>query len=208
MLKNFLSQVKQFLIWAICVVVFLLGWMILHVQTNYLVDMYPSTDSVVDKAQVAIVLGAAVTNGQPSDALNDRLLVGEELYRKGKVEKILITGDDGGFHSDEISIMHKFLLDREIPPDAIIVDGKGYRTYESCRRAKQEYNIETAVVVTQRFHMGRALYLCNALGIESVGVTSDLQTYVRIKAFWIRDLLSSVKAFWEINRDRAGQQAI
>lgn len=176
---------------------------VLYVQTQHLDDIYPTTRDLSGTAPVALVLGASVKeDGTPSDALRDRLLIGEELYREKKVEKILVTGDDGGFRQDEISHMKAFLMERNVPEKNILVDGQGYRTYESCRRAKQELHLEKLIVVTQRFHMARALYLCNAVGLEAVGVTSDLQTYQKGTYFWMRDLLSSVKAFWEIHRDQ------
>ena len=198
------QEVKSFLIWAACAVAFILGFIVLNVQTDHLGDIFPRIEDTAETAPVAIVLGASVNgNGTPSDALRDRLLVGEDLYRKKKVEKILLTGDDGGFHQDEITVMHKFLTDRGVPETAILIDGQGYRTYESCRRAKSELHVDKAIVVTQRFHMARALYLCNALGVESIGVTSDLQAYQKSWFFWLRDLAASLKAFWEINKDKA-----
>lgn len=175
---------------------------VLYVQTQHLDDIYPTTRDLSETAPVALVLGASVKeDGTPSDALRDRLLIGEELYREQKVEKVLVTGDDGGFRQDEISHMKAFLIEQGVREEDILVDGQGYRTYESCRRAKQELHLEKLIVVTQRFHMARALYLCNALGLEAVGVTSDLQSYQKGTYFWARDLLSSVKAFWEIHTD-------
>jgi vancomycin permeability regulator SanA len=172
---------------------------ILRVQTAHLDRIMTDVASTTEKAPVAIVLGASVKpDGEPSDALKDRLIVGEALYQNGNVDKILLTGDDGGMRSDEISVMKAFLKEDGIPDEDVLVDGHGYRTFESCRRANEEFNIDRAIIVTQRFHMGRALYLCNALGIDSVGMTSDLEPYVKGTFFWLRDLAASVKAWWEI----------
>ncbi len=152
------------------------------------------------KAEVALVLGASIKSDQtPSDALRDRLLIGAALYKNKSVKKILITGDDGGFKRDEIKVMKKFLLDNQIPDRDILVDGQGYRTYESCKRAVQNFKLPEAIVVTQRFHLARALYLCNSLGLDARGVTSDLQTYERGAFFWLRDLAASLKAWWDIH---------
>jgi SanA protein len=208
-LSRILLEIRVFVVWVVCVAIFLIGWIILHVQTDHVTDIYASSRNLPEKAPVALILGASVKeDGTPSDALRDRLLIGEELYREKKVEKVLVTGDDGGFRQDEITQMKAFLIERGVKEEDILVDGQGYRTYESCRRAKQELKLEKVIVVTQRFHMARALYLCNALELESVGVTSDLQTYQKGTYFWARDLAASVKAFWEINRDRAGEIAI
>lgn len=152
------------------------------------------------KAQAAMVLGASVkADGTPSDALRDRLLVGLALYQDRAVDKILITGDDGAFRRDEIQVMKKFLLDNQVPEADILVDGQGYRTYESCKNAVKKFGLQSAVIVTQRFHMARALYLCENLGLKSQGVTSDLQKYQRGFYFWLRDLAASLKAWWDIH---------
>jgi len=150
-------------------------------------------------APVAIVLGASVKpDGTPSDALYDRIRTGVDLYKAGRVERILMTGDDGRFHINEVEAMKRTAIEDGVPEDAILVDGQGYRTYESCTRAHDTLNITKAIVVTQRFHLGRALFLCNTLGIDATGVAADRQTYVKGTQFWVRDLLSSAKAFWDV----------
>ncbi len=153
----------------------------------------------VPTSTVAIVLGASVhSDGTPSDALADRLRVGAELYKQGSVSWVLLTGDDGEFHADEIDVMQSFIESKGVPENRILIDGRGFRTYESCKHAK-EMGIKHAIVVTQRFHIGRALYLCNRMGIDTWGVTSDLRHYVNNTMFWVRDLLASAKAWWDIN---------
>ncbi|MFH1620903.1 MAG: ElyC/SanA/YdcF family protein [Patescibacteria group bacterium] len=175
------------------VVLFIIG----DVQLRYL-SKISSLDKA--KAEIAMVLGASITSdGKPSDALRDRLLIGAALYKNGAVQKILITGDDGDFKRDEIETMKSFLLDNQIPDQDILVDGQGYRTYESCKRAVYNFKLHDVVIVTQRFHMARALYLCNNLGLKADGVTSDLQTYKRGAFFWIRDLAASLLAWWDIH---------
>lgn len=197
------TRAKMALLWLILVGIFLIGWIVMNVQTKHLDDIVTSTSELTSTAPYAILLGASIkADGTPSDALQDRLTVGVELYKSQKVEKLLVTGDDGGNRSNEVEAMKKYLLEQGVPEEAIMVDGQGYRTYESCKRAHDEFKIEKAVVVTQRFHMGRALYLCDALGVESAGVTSDLQPYVRSTFFWTRDLVASVLAFWDINKGR------
>ena len=171
---------------------------ILYVQFRYIGNMY-SVDAA-PKKPTAIILGASVTKaGEPSDALRDRIQTGVDLYRAGKVEALFMTGDDGAFHIDEIAVMAQTAREQGIPDEAIKTDGHGYRTYESCKRAVQEFNIRDALVVTQRFHLGRALYLCRSFGMEAEGVVADKQHYVRITWFWMRDFLSSAKAFWDVH---------
>lgn len=173
--------------------------MIIDVQFRYLKNIRHTIDPA-QPAPIAIVLGASVkSNGEPSDALRDRLLVGKDLYERGIVEKILISGDDGLYHANEIQIMRNFLEKYGVPLKDILEDGHGYRTYESCKRAVEIFNIRSAIVVTQRFHIGRALYICNRLGMNAIGAPSDLSSYQRIAFFTIRDLAASLEAWWDIN---------
>jgi vancomycin permeability regulator SanA len=153
----------------------------------------------VPKAPVAIILGASVKkDGTPSPALEDRIMSGVDLYRAGTVETLLMTGDDGAFHIDEISVMKRVAIEAGVPETAIWTDPHGYRTYESCKRAITVFGVKNAVVVTQRFHLGRALFLCNQLGIDATGFAADRREYEGYGEFWLRDFASSVKAFYDI----------
>ncbi len=153
-------------------------------------------------APIAIVLGASVkSDGTASDALFDRVVTGANLFHDKKVEKLLMTGDDGGFHVNEVATMKRLAMTQGVPEENILVDGHGYRTYESCKRAAEVFKIKRAIVVTQRFHLGRALYLCDSFGIEVQGVAADRQRYLRIVHFTLRDLLASAKAWWDVNVD-------
>lgn len=173
--------------------------MILDVQFRYIGKLYRSPADI-QTAPIAIVLGASVKlNGDPSPALRDRLSVGLSLYQQGLVQDLLITGDDGQYHINEIKTMREFLVSAGVPADHILEDGHGYRTYESCKRAVETFGIKKAIVVTQRFHIGRALYLCNQLGIDAAGVTSDLTNYERAVFFTLRDIAASVQAWWDVN---------
>jgi vancomycin permeability regulator SanA len=149
-----------------------------------------------------MILGASVKlDGTPSDALRDRVMVGIQLYKEGKASTLLMTGDDGKFHANEVATMKRLAIEAGVPEKDIMVDGHGYRTYESCKRAVQTFNIRKAIVVTQRFHLARALYLCSNLGMEAQGVSADLQPYERIIFFTLRDFAASLKAWWDINID-------
>lgn len=149
--------------------------------------------------KVAIILGAGVNkDGTPSDALMDRLKTGATLYRYGLAENLLVSGDDGAYHSKETEVMRKTLIDLGVPADHVFVDPHGYRTYESCKRAIQTYHLPEAIIVTQRFHLPRALFLCSELGIETIGVSADLQTYKKQTYFEFREFFASIKAFADI----------
>ncbi|KAA0206593.1 hypothetical protein EDM68_01825 [Candidatus Uhrbacteria bacterium] len=149
--------------------------------------------------EYAIVLGASVKqDGTPSDALEDRVMEAVDAYKDGKVRTLLMTGDDGAFHINEVETMARVAHEAGVPAGDIVVDGHGYRTYESCKRAAQVYGITEAVVVTQRFHLSRALFLCDSFGIDVQGLAADRRTYRRIGFFLGRDLLASFKAFWDV----------
>lgn len=152
------------------------------------------------RADVAMILGASIQpDNTASDALRDRLLTGVKLYKNHNVGRLLLTGDDGGFRSNEIAVMKAFVLAQGVPEKDLLIDGQGYRTYESCKRAKEVFRLRDIAVVTQSFHIKRALYLCQNFGLNAFGVTSDLSSYRQIMSFWIHDLLASAKAWWDIN---------
>jgi SanA protein len=192
--------------WTLIGILAAMGAAVLVISVSVVQLLYASriqSDvSRVRRAPVAIVLGASVKRDQtPSDALRDRILGAVDLYERGIVKRILMTGDDGAFHIDEISVMVKTATEAGVPREDIWTDGHGYRTYESCKRAIEQYHVTNAVVVTQRFHMARALFLCNQLGIDASGYLADRRSYERGAFFWIRDLASSVKAFWDVYVD-------
>ena len=147
-------------------------------------------------APVAIVLGAGVrADGQPSDALADRLEQGLELYRTGKVRKLLLTGDHGTRGYDETNCMRRWVLARGVEEQDVFLDHAGFSTHDSLARARQVFGIERAIVVTQAFHLPRALYTARALGIEAQGVACDRRAYQRSLWYALRETGSRTKAF-------------
>lgn len=168
-----------------------------YVQFSHLDELAVSLDDL-RPAPYAIILGASVkSDGTPSDALYDRILIGSELIKTKKASTLLMTGDGGAFHINEVAAMKRVAMDLGVAEQDIIVDGQGYRTYESCKRAKQVYDIHEAIIVTQRFHLARSMYLCEFFGIESQGMAADRQTYQKENFFILRDLASSFKAWWD-----------
>lgn len=171
---------------------------ILRVQISSIPFLITETE-VPSHPDVIMILGGGIKpDGTPSDALTDRLILGERVSRATQTP-MLLTGDDGRFRGPEITAMQNWLLDRGVSPDRIVIDGEGYRTYESCKRATELFHLKKIVIITQRFHIGRAIYLCRSLGVESYGISSDLRTYRSINWFVLRDLLASVKAWSDIN---------
>lgn len=125
-----------------------------------------------------VILGAGLRDdGTPSDMLADRLTVGVSLLEKHPDAKLLLTGDNNGDDYNEVAAMKKFVLDLGVEEDRIVEDGKGYSTYESIYRAKNEFDAETVIIVTQKYHLYRALYISEQMGIESYGVSADTRKY-------------------------------
>ena len=120
-----------------------------------------------------IVLGAGVWGENPSPMLEDRLLEGINLYKNNVAPKIIMTGDHGREEYDEVNVMKKFAMDKGVPSGDIFMDHAGFSTYESLYRAKEIFEADKVVIVTQEYHLYRALHIANKLGIEAYGVASD-----------------------------------
>lgn len=194
-----IKKVVRWLFGLISLSGLVLAGMLADVQLRYLDQLRSSQDQDA-RASTGLILGASVkADGQPSDALRDRLLVGAELYKTGHVRQLLVTGDDGAYHASEVESMRNFLIRQGIPGNDIMLDPHGYRTYESCKRAAQEYDITDALIITQRFHVARAMYLCESFGIHSTGIPADLTTYQKALYFWARDLAASIKAWIDVH---------
>jgi len=130
--------------------------------------------ATVPERPVAIVFGALVySNGDLSSMLADRVKTGAELYLTGKVRALLLTGDNHIVTYNEPEAMRRYALNLGVPSEAIILDYAGFRTYDSCYRARDIFKVEKAILVTQAFHLDRALLTCNQLGVEAVGVAAD-----------------------------------
>ncbi len=152
--------------------------------------------------RVAIVFGAGLwRNGSPTPVLADRVTTAANLYFAGKVEKLLMSGDNRFVDYNEPEAMRKLALSLGVPNDAIVLDYAGRRTYDTCYRAKAIFKVDQAILVTQAFHMPRAIYLCNRLGVDSLGVESDLRLFRKASLlYWnVRELFASVSALWDVN---------
>lgn len=153
----------------------------------------------VDPTSVAIVFGAQVYgDGRLSAVLRDRMDVAIELYHAGQVEKLLVTGDNQFVEYDEPSDMMAYAIARGVPVADVQPDYGGRRTYDSCYRAKHIFGVETAVLVTQSFHLPRALMSCRQLGIESVGVSASLRPYALDRYFALREIAATNLAIWDL----------
>ena len=142
-----------------------------------------------------IVLGAGVWGENPSPMLEDRLLEGIKLYENNVAPKIIMTGDHGREEYDEVNVMKKFAMEKGVPSGDIFMDHAGFSTYESLYRAKEIFEADKVVIVTQEYHLYRALHIANQLGIEAYGVNSDPRQYVGATYREIREILARNKDF-------------
>lgn len=150
-------------------------------------------------ATVVIVPGASVLrSGQPSDMLADRLLTAVDLYRAGKVQKFLLSGDHGRTDYDEVDAMREYLLAQEIPDKDIVLDHAGFDTYDTIVRAHEIFQLDSALVVSQTYHLSRAIYIGQNVGLEVYGVSADRQNYLKIEYFKLRESLARVKAVLDV----------
>lgn len=147
---------------------------------------------------VAIVFGAGLRrDGTPTPVLKDRVQAGVDLYLAGKVKNLLLSGDNRFENYNEPAAMAVYAQELGMPPANILIDNEGKSTFESCWRAKDIFKIKRAVLVTQTFHLPRALYICNQLGIDASGVSADLRKY------WLSSIF-----FWNLREIPAGFAAI
>jgi len=167
-----------------------------------LLDGEDSTSSVADvpQTEVAIVPGALVQpNGKMSGMLGDRVEQAVRLWRAGKVEKILVSGDHGSWKYDEPDTMRMALVNRGVPPRDVFEDHAGFDTWQTMVRARSIFGVRHAVVITQGFHMPRALFLADHAGIDATGLTSDLHVYgYQLHKSEAREVLSRVKAVGDV----------
>lgn len=150
------------------------------------------------KADCILVLGAGLKpDGSPSDMLRDRLSFACDLWEEGVSDTVLVSGDRASESYDEVTAMKNYLLANGVPEEAILEDPKGYSTSESLQRAKDVFGYENVVVVTQRYHLYRALYIAQKTGIDAKGVNSDPFTYRGQVLRDIREFAARIKDFFK-----------
>ena len=145
----------------------------------------------------AVILGAGVREGKPTPMLRDRLLVGIDLYKSGAVKKLIMSGDHGSTDYDEVNIMKSFAVENGIPDEDIFMDHAGFSTYETIYRAREIFEADNIIIVSQKYHLYRALYIAEKLGIKSVGVSADLDTYRGQTKRDLREILARDKDFFK-----------
>ena len=155
------------------------------------------------EADAVLILGARVySETRVSPMLHDRLTAGLALYEAGKAPKIIVSGDNGQEEYDEVNAMKTFLIERGVPPEDIFMDHAGFSTYESLYRARAIFGVDRAIVVTQGYHLKRAVYVGRALGVDAYGVASDPRAYAGAERYEAREKLARAKDFVLVHTSR------
>lgn len=155
----------------------------------------PRSPALVPRAEAALVLGAQVRpDGSPSGMLADRVRAALELYRAGRVDKLLLSGDHGRADYDEVGTMRRLLLGAGVPAQDVFTDHAGFDTWDSAQRARRVFGVSSVTVVTQRFHMARALFAARRAGLTASGFEADRHDYGGVmRRLQAREALARVK---------------
>lgn len=199
MIKRFLKFLRQLLI--ALGILGVVGVILPRLITSiYSMNRIYQTEDAPQK-RLAIVFGAGLRrDGTPTAILRDRVETAADLYFTGKVEKLLMSGDNRFLEYNEPESMRQYALSLGVPDEAIAMDYAGRRTYDTCYRAKEVFAVEDVLLVTQKFHLPRALFLCNALGLEATGVEANTRRFwsVSLLIWNVRELLATTGAFLDL----------
>lgn len=166
------------------------------VQSTKKQILAPNDASALQDVDCILVLGCGVyANGQPSAMLADRLKRSVALYEEGAAPKLLMSGDHGQASYDEVNVMKQYALDAGVPSADVFMDHAGFSTYESIYRARDIFGAKKIIIVTQKYHLHRALHIANALGLEAYGVSADYRSYSGQFVRDIREILARNKDF-------------
>lgn len=187
---------------VICIAVILLVIVIVVLGINFFVK-YSTKDQIIDDSDYSnlndidciIVLGAGIWGDEPSPMLQDRLDQAIQLYIAGISDKIIMSGDHGREDYDEVNIMKSYAIEKGVPSEAIFMDHAGFSSYETIYRAKEIFEAKKVVIVTQKYHLYRTLYIANKFDLEAYGVGADPREYVGAIYRELREILARDKDF-------------
>lgn len=203
---NFIKMKFNFIIkliaWSVLSIVVVSVGIIAYIESVTSPLIYKQITKVPDN-YVAIVFGAGIRrDGTPSKYLKDRLDAGIRLYNLKKVQRILLSGDNGSKNYDELKVMKKYMTDAGVSANDVFVDYAGFDTYSTVYRAKNIFKVDRALMVTQSYHLRRAVYIGHELGINTEGYAADKGVYNMATKNLIREQFAKIKAFLDIVRKR------
>ena len=174
------------------------GWSAWTLSFRYQAAM-ATTPEEIPQRPVAVVFGAGYwPDGSPSDVMRDRVEAAAALYAAGHVDKLLFSGDNRTEDYNEPARMQEVALSLGVPAGAIVLDYAGRRTYDTCYRAREIFGLHEVVLVTQRYHLPRALYVCQDLGLDAVGYVADRRPYVHERWYWAREVPALWLSWWDL----------
>lgn len=185
-----------FMVVAIIILVILgINWFVVLSMRKYIVSEENAAE--IGDVDCIIVLGCGVKNNKPTPMLEDRLLEGIRLYKNGTSAKIIMTGDHGRQDYDEVNVMKQFAIDKGVPSEDIFMDHAGFSSYDSIYRAKEIFQANKVVIVTQKYHLYRSIYIAKKLGMEAYGVASNPRSYAGQWAREAREIVARNKDFFK-----------
>ena len=153
--------------------------------------------SNIEGVDCILILGAGIWGDKPSPMLEDRLKEGIVLYKQGTTKKIIMSGDHSREDYDEVKIMKEYAESEGVPSEDIFMDHAGFSSYDSVYRAKEIFGVQKMIIVTQKYHLYRSLYIAKKLGIEAYGIESNLRTYPGQVFREIREILARDKDYFK-----------
>lgn len=197
LLKRVLAAIGIFLVLVFVCGASALSWVMCHEKIGLDTLVFPSVD-LVPKREWAIVFGAKVWGNRPSTMLEDRLQTALELQKSGKVARILVTGGPSENGPHEALLMAQWLQDQGVPKDVLSLDFEGLSTFSSLSNAREDFAIHSAILISQEFHLSRALYVAKNRGLDAVGLIADRRVYEDRYFASFRELLAFIKALCEV----------
>lgn len=194
------KKIKKIFKWGIIFcLLFFVSVVLINLEVKYKYSKYILAEDNDVTAYTAIVLGARVYRDETlSHVYQDRVQTALELYQDGRVEKLLISGDHGRKEYDKVNAAKDYLLEHGVESQDIFMDHAGFDTYDSMYRARDIFQVEDAIIVTQEFHLPRALYIARKLGLDAYGINADKRVYLNVLRNDIRESLARAKAFVNI----------
>ena len=197
--RGFFITLGRAIIALLCFLVLVVGATNFYVLTAGGENIVEPEEAGMQKADCILVLGASVLpDGSPSTILQERLDCAIELYFDGAAPKIVMSGDHGEANYNEVENMKAYAVSQGVPSEDIFCDHAGFSTYESMYRAQSIFGVESMIVVTQRYHLYRAVYTANGLGIDAVGVASDKHRFEQQWYFSLREIPARTKDFLQV----------